>query len=87
MFLAFPKNMYKILTLIFLAGLQFKVLGQTPDTSIQSRTDSGMQNSTDTSLQSFEDEKHSINREVYKIKAASDIPTYCHWNRLEPVCF
>jgi hypothetical protein len=74
MFLAFPKNMYKILTLIFLAGLQFYALGQTPDTGIQSRPDINMQNNTDTTKQAFADEKLSGNKEVYKLQATSDIP-------------
>ena len=59
MFLVFLRNMYKRITLIFLVGIQFYAIGQ---------------NSPDSSVQVFADEKLPDSKEVYKLKAASDIP-------------
>ena len=68
MFLAFPKNMNKILTLIFLAGLQLYSFGQNnPDSS-------SLQIHDTVRSQQILNEKFKTNRRVYKIKPASDIP-------------
>jgi len=72
--------MYRIITLIFLIGIQVYAFGQIPDTSMQNRPDSSLKNSPDTiiqidtAIQIFTNEKLSENQEVYKLKAASDIP-------------
>ncbi len=66
--------MKKILPLIYLGLLHFCALGQTPDTAIQISPDSSMQNTNDTTIQTFADVKLSGNKEVYKLKAISDIP-------------
>lgn len=46
----------------------------TPDTSMQTRPDSTIQVNPDSTVQPFTNEKPSANGEVYKLKAASDIP-------------
>jgi membrane-associated phospholipid phosphatase len=67
--------MYKITILIFLTGIQLYTLGQiTPDTSMQNRQDSTIQPAPDTTVQTFTDKTIPHNQEVYKLKAASDIP-------------
>lgn len=55
--------------------MQVYALGQIPsDTSMQNKTDSILQNIPDSSIQIFPEQKLSENHEVYKLKAASDIP-------------
>jgi membrane-associated phospholipid phosphatase len=67
--------MYKITILIFLTGIQLYAIGQiTPDTSMQNRQDSTIQPAPDTTVQTFTDKTIPHNQEVYKLKAASDIP-------------
>ena len=56
-------------------SIQLYAFGQiTPDTSMQNKPDSTMLVSPDTTAQTFTNEKPSANQEVYKLKAASDIP-------------
>jgi membrane-associated phospholipid phosphatase len=67
--------MYKITILIFLAAIQLYAFGQvTPDTSIHSKPDSTIQPALDTTVQTLTDKTIPHNHEVYKLKAASDIP-------------
>ena len=68
MFLAFPKNMNKILTLIFLAGIQLYSFGQNNPDSSSFQIQDTVSNSAITN------EKFKTNRRVYKLKPASDIP-------------
>ena len=68
MLLAFPQIMYKILTLIFLAGIQLYSFGQNnPDSSSSQIADT-------ISNQAIKNEKFKGSRRVYKLKPACDIP-------------
>src|SRR5688500_18462204 len=67
--------MYKTTTLILMISAHLYALGQTiPDTSMQNKQDSTVQPATDTSVQAFPGKTFTANQEVYKLKAASDIP-------------
>lgn len=56
-------------------SIELYASGQTtPDTTIQNQTDSTIQNIPESSIQNFTDKNISGNQEVYKLKAASDIP-------------
>lgn len=67
--------MYKLITLILVISMQLYAVGQTTsDTTMQNNPDSNMLVSPDTSMRTFSNENPSRNGEVYKLKAASDIP-------------
>jgi len=56
-------------------SIQLYAFGQiTPDTSMQNKPDSTIQPGPDTTVQTFTDKTIPHNQEVYKLKAASDIP-------------
>ena len=56
-------------------SIQVYAYGQIiPDTSMQNKQDSIIQPAQDTSVQAFPDKTIPHNQEVYKLKAASDIP-------------
>lgn len=56
-------------------SIQLYAIGQTTaDTSMQNKPDSTMLVTPDSTVQPFTNEKPSANQEVYKLKAASDIP-------------
>lgn len=77
--------MNKIIALCLLVAMRSYVFAQTPDSTSQNRTDSSLQLRSDTALQTVADsnsqafskkDKKNISQsqEVYKLKAASDIP-------------
>ncbi len=56
-------------------SIQFYAFGQiTPDTSMQNKQDSTIQPEQNTSVQAFPDKTITHSQEIYKLKAASDIP-------------
>lgn len=56
-------------------SIQLYAFGQiTPDTSMQNKQDSTIQSAQDTSVQAFPGKAIAHNQEVYKLRAASDIP-------------
>jgi membrane-associated phospholipid phosphatase len=76
--------MNKIIALCLLVGMQSYVFAQTPDSTSQNTTDSSLQPGSDPVLRTVTDssqafskkdkKKFSQSLEVYKLKAASDIP-------------
>src|SRR3989337_2395884 len=75
--------MNKIIILFLLTSMQLYTFGQvnpdsarqkSSDTTLQNRPDSSMQMSPDTTIETFTQGEFYGNQEVYKLKAASDIP-------------